>query len=299
MIALLGTPCSGLTTIKLLLIEIYGVEIIDGKKFSSSELLEFVTPKWNCNFCLINVEAHWKTLVKRPFICFIFVDSSIEIRLQRYKTKFQSHIGFYNSLIQPGSEDYFNMISASHVKLINDFDTVYQLREHIQKINVVKPDLVRPNWDTYFMRLARLASKRSNCMKRQVGCVIVYNNRIVSTGYNGTPSGIKNCKDGGCSRCNMNSPSGVHLDTCLCIHAEDNALLEAGKPRLPQQSKLYCTLFPCVSCSKKIVQMGIAEIIYDIDYNQELRSLSMSMFNEAKMIVKKLNEYDTTQVVDK
>lgn len=81
-------------------------------------------------------------------------------------------------------------------------------------------DLVRPCWDTYFLRMAEIVASRSNCMKRLVGCVIVNDLRIVSTGYNGTPFGMENCFDNGCQRCNTMTPSGVGLDECLCIHAE-------------------------------------------------------------------------------
>lgn len=104
-------------------------------------------------------------------------------------------------------------------------------------------DSLRPPWDAYFMRLASLASLRSNCMKRRVGCVLVRERRVVSTGYNGTPRGVRNCNEGGCSRCNSHGDGfgtpdangvasgvqmamGVGLDECLCLHAEENALLE-------------------------------------------------------------------------
>jgi dCMP deaminase len=91
------------------------------------------------------------------------------------------------------------------------------------------------------MRLANLAAQRSNCMKRSVGCVLVREKRVVSTGYNGTPRGMRNCNEGGCARCNAaGTRAGVALDTCLCIHAEENALLEAGRERIRDGSILYC-----------------------------------------------------------
>jgi dCMP deaminase len=90
------------------------------------------------------------------------------------------------------------------------------------------------------MQLANLAAQRSNCMKRSVGCVLVRDKRVISTGYNGTPRGLKNCNEGGCKRCNSASRAGVGLDTCLCIHAEENVLLEAGRERIGGGSILYC-----------------------------------------------------------
>jgi dCMP deaminase len=92
-------------------------------------------------------------------------------------------------------------------------------------------ELVRPTFDTYFMRLAELAASRSNCMKRGNGAIVTKDNRLVSTGYNGTPFGLKNCNEGGCSRCNGNVSQGIDLDKCLCLHAEESAVLEAGRPK--------------------------------------------------------------------
>jgi len=75
----------------------------------------------------------------------------------------------------------------------------------LQKFNFVNSELVRPSWDTYFMRIANVVASRSKCMKRSVGAVVVNDKRIVSTGYNGTPFGTTNCNEGGCDRCNSNS----------------------------------------------------------------------------------------------
>jgi dCMP deaminase len=79
---------------------------------------------------------------------------------------------------------------------------------------------LRPSWDSYFMSLADLAARRSNCMKRRVGCVLVRGARVISTGYNGTPRGATNCNEGGCPRCNAGEGSGHSLSNCLCLHAE-------------------------------------------------------------------------------
>jgi len=103
--------------------------------------------------------------------------------------------------------------------------------------------MFRADRRSYFMLLAELASLRANCMKRRVGCVLVVDSRVVSTGYNGTPRGLRNCADGGCARCNGRVSCGVALDECLCLHAEENALLEAGRERAssgPLGGVLYC-----------------------------------------------------------
>lgn len=103
-------------------------------------------------------------------------------------------------------------------------------------------------------------------MKRRVGCVIVREKRVISTGYNGTPRGMTNCNEGGCPRCNNSARAGVDLSTCLCLHAEENALLEAGRDRIGETSILYCDTCPCLTCSVKITQVGISEVVYNQGY---------------------------------
>lgn len=127
----------------------------------------------------------------------------------------------------------------------------------------------RPSWDTYFLQIAHLTSQRSNCCRRKVGTLLVKDNRILSLGYNGTPRGHPNCFEGGCPRCASTGPSGHDLDLCLCIHAEENALLFVSKDLL-EGSTLYTTLFPCMGCTKKILQCRIARIVYSDIYNMEL-----------------------------
>ena len=142
---------------------------------------------------------------------------------------------------------------------------------------------MRPSWDEYFMQLANLASTRSNCMKRKVGCCIVSNNKVIATGYNGTPRHLLNCFIGGCKRCNVTSidttseePKNVHnLGTCYCLHAEENALLEAGNIRIDKSCTLYCDTCPCITCTVKIVQSGVGEVVYSQSYNMDAESIAI------------------------
>lgn len=120
------------------------------------------------------------------------------------------------------------------------------------------------------MTLSSLAARRSNCMKRRVGCVLVRSKRVISTGYNGTPRGLVNCNEGGCPRCNSASEGGVGLNTCLCIHAEENALLEAGRERVGGGATLYCDTCPCLTCAIKIVQVGVVEVVYAEGYSMDI-----------------------------
>ncbi|ODV91274.1 hypothetical protein CANCADRAFT_26779 [Tortispora caseinolytica NRRL Y-17796] len=134
----------------------------------------------------------------------------------------------------------------------------------------------RPSWDDYFMKLAYLAAERSNCVKRRVGCVLTRDKRVIATGYNGTPKGMENCSDGGCPRCNATgNVSGTSLDRCLCLHAEENTLLEAGRERIGEGAILYCDTCPCLTCAIKIVQCGISEVVYAKKYATDSESLAI------------------------
>jgi dCMP deaminase len=113
-------------------------------------------------------------------------------------------------------------------------------------------------------------------MKRGNGAVIVKDFRIVSAGYNGTPFGLKNCNEGGCQRCNSNASQGIDLDKCLCLHAEESAVLEAGRPRT-MASTIFTTSFPCLLCTKAIIQAGITRIVYNRDYESILSKEMLAM----------------------
>ncbi len=125
----------------------------------------------------------------------------------------------------------------------------------------------RPSWDEYFMAIADVAATRSSCRRRQVAAVIVMDRQIISTGYNGTPRGIKNCCDGGCPRCNSDAPSGTNLGECLCSHAEENAIVQAACHGIAVKGGvLYTTFSPCLLCAKMIINSGISEVVYRSRY---------------------------------
>lgn len=152
-----------------------------------------------------------------------------------------------------------------HFNLANNYSSIEDLTASLETFNFGDSELLRPRWDTYFMQIAHVTSTRTNCMKRAVGAVIVQNNRIVASGYNGTPFGMTNCSEGGCTRCNSNAPSGAGLDECLCIHAEENAVIEAGRIK-SEGATCYVTTQPCLTCAKTLVQSGIKRIVYDREY---------------------------------
>jgi dCMP deaminase len=134
----------------------------------------------------------------------------------------------------------------------------------------------RPSWDDYFMNIARVVGTRSNCIKRRVGCVIVSDRRIISTGYNGTPRGVRNCNEGGCPRCAAGAEPGTRLDECLCNHAEENAITQAAYHGVTVRGAgLYTTFSPCLICTKMVINAGIREIVFDVRFPLGERSLAL------------------------
>jgi len=130
----------------------------------------------------------------------------------------------------------------------------------------------RPSWDEYFMEMAALTSKRSTCLRRQVGAVIVKDKHIMATGYNGAPRGIKHCEErGGCLREKLDVPSGERHELCMALHAEQNAIIQAAT--LGQSIEggiMYVTNQPCVICAKMIINAGIKRIVVREGYPDQL-----------------------------
>ena len=141
----------------------------------------------------------------------------------------------------------------------------------------------RPSWDEYFMRIAMLAATRSTCLRRQVGAVIVKQKKVLATGYNGSPSGLRHCLDIGCLREEMGIPSGQRHELCRAIHAEQNAIIQAATSGVSIEGAiLYSTTFPCILCAKMLINAGIKEIYIAEGYPDEL---SQSMMEEAGVVV--------------
>ena len=120
----------------------------------------------------------------------------------------------------------------------------------------------RPSWETYFMDITTLVAKRTTCTRRAVGAVIVKDKRILSTGYNGAPSGIRHCAEVGCLREALNVQSGMRHELCRGIHAEQNAIIQAAYHGVSVKgASLYCTTQPCSICAKMIINAGLNRII--------------------------------------
>ncbi len=149
-------------------------------------------------------------------------------------------------------------------------------------------------WDKRFVELSQVIAGWSSCFKdnRQVGAVIVKNKRIVTTGYNGAPSGIVNCKERGeCLRQKMGIPSGKQQEICYAIHAEQNAIIQAAKLGISiDGATLYCTHFPCTICAKMIINSGISRLVYIHPYPDEF---SISIIKESGIICE---QFDITKL---
>lgn len=134
----------------------------------------------------------------------------------------------------------------------------------------IKKTISRPSWDKYFLSIAKLVAERSTCLRRQVGAVIVKDKRILTTGYNGAPSGLEHCDITGCMRDELNIPSGERHELCRALHAEMNAILQAAQYGISLNgSVIYCTNQPCIICAKMIINAGIKRIVVISSYPDE------------------------------
>ncbi|EFK05596.1 cytidine and deoxycytidylate deaminase zinc-binding region [delta proteobacterium NaphS2] len=129
----------------------------------------------------------------------------------------------------------------------------------------------RPSWNEYFASITRMVATRSTCLRRHVGAILVKEKRILATGYNGAPAGLKHCVEVGCLRENGSIPSGTRHELCRALHAEQNAIVQAARYGISiAGSTLYCTNKPCIICSKMLINAGIKRIYFDQGYDDEL-----------------------------
>jgi dCMP deaminase len=228
----------------------------------------------------------------------INVMASPEIRFERLKSRAREN--------DPKTLKDFNKLEAKEGKsrtasdqqldetlkladyLIENTGSLKELYDKvIQVVNEIAQKKKRPGWDEYFLEIAKVVALRSNCIKRKVAAVIVKDKRIISTGYNGTPRGVKNCNEGGCPRCNQLTTSGTKLDECLCSHGEENAITQAAYHGVCiKDATIYTTYSPCLLCTKLIINSGIREVVFNQDY--PLAETAMGLLREAGVKVRKI-----------
>lgn len=307
-LGLIGLPSAGKKTIATELCSNHGFECIEIIAEGSSpdigflninsttvktvcktmdEAADLAMSNWTKNYVILGLkysEDLIELFKKKPLFVMMQVQAPTLLRFQRSGSnqlleQFVSIDDTY--LADPG---FTKLQEVCKIVLSNDA-SLDELRGSLGKLNLNDPKWIRPAWDFYFMSLANLASQRSNCMKRRVGAVIVSDCKVVATGYNGTARNLKNCSDGGCPRCNGNAKCGQSLDNCLCLHGEENALLEAGAQRC-HGATIYSTSTPCLGCTKRIIQVGIKRVVFDIEYS--LDHNSKDLFDEAGVKLEKL-----------
>lgn len=146
----------------------------------------------------------------------------------------------------------------------------------------------RPSWHEYFIEMTQVIAKRSTCLRRHVGAIIVKDNHILASGYNGAPSKVRHCEVTGCLRQKLNVPSGERQEICRGLHAEQNAIIQAAVHGVSiADATIYCTNKPCSICAKMIINAHIAKIVYIEDYND---SLSDELLTETDIRVIKYDQ---------
>ncbi len=242
--------------------------------------------------------AEVKALKKRQDFFLINVEADQKTRFERVKTRarendpsdFDKFIELENKELQnvnPAGQQLLKTAALADTSIDNN-ESIPDLSDKIRALILdLNRNAVRPDWDEYFMGIAKVAALRSNCIKRKVAAVIVRDKRIISTGYNGTPRGIKNCAEGGCPRCNSFGNSGANLDECLCSHAEENAIVQAAfHGASVKDATLYTTFSPCLMCTKMIINSGIKEVVFNAIY--PMGALPLKLLSQAYLQVRQV-----------
>jgi len=209
-----------------------------------------------------------KDLSRKSFFRLIEVSAHCLDRFTYYKNKYDKNCEAETFLKLDKIYSSKPISLNPDLKILNDSTQetfYYKIDRMFNEYNICD----RLKWIDYFMKVAEMISNRSNCIKQKVGAIIVKEFKIISSGYNGKASGLKNCYEGGCKRCFSEAKQGENMGDCVCLHAEQNALLEIGKKE-SSGATLYTTCFPCDSCASMIVQSKIKKVIYDREYKCSL-----------------------------
>jgi dCMP deaminase len=235
---------------------------------------------------------------RTPHFHLIWVDAPAAIRLVRMNERgragdattleeLKAQEGRELGSDDPAAQQLLAVRDLADSNLVND-GSISDLHEKLQEVLEASLFFERPSWDEYFMSIARVVSTRSNCVKRKVASVITRDRRIVSTGYNGTPRGVRNCNEGGCPRCNSFAQGGTRLDECLCSHGEENAITQVAYHGVSvKDATIYTTLSPCLICTKMIINVGIVEVVYNAKY--PMGEVPLALLNEAGVKVRQVS----------
>ncbi len=220
--------------------------------------------------------------LKKDGAIIIAVDAPLNIRYERLIRRGRdSDPKDWNSFIEMDRRDkgineensgqqVEKCIELADYKIYND-SSLENLKRKVEGILMnINLDKKRASWDEYFMKMAALIAERSTCLRHHVGAVVVKGKRVLTTGYNGAARGTKDCLELGCLRDDLGIESGTRHEICRAIHAEQNAIIQAGLHGINiDGSVMYCTHTPCMICAKMIVNAGIKEVVSYHDYADE------------------------------
>lgn len=239
-----------------------------------------------------------EALRRRKNFSLLSIDADPKIRFERAKARSrEGEATTYEAFLEMEAREaqtfdpttqQLNRTAEMADAVVYNNGTVEELHEQVrQVIHALAANAERPDWDDYFMNIARVVALRGNCIKRKVAAVIVKDRRVISTGYNGTPRGVTNCNEGGCPRCNHFGASGEKLEECLCSHAEENAIVQAAYHGVSiKGGTIYSTYSPCLICTKMIINSGLVEVVYSKAYTIE--ELPLRLLREGGVTVRQI-----------
>ena len=265
----------------------------EGDGVLARRVLEKIGEEVNCVVDSVRHPAEVEVFRSRQDFRLVAINADPEVRFQRIQERdresdpttldeFQTLETQESASLQQGGQQLIACERLADFRITNN-KSLKELHEKVIELpQTLMSGMARPNWDEYFMRMAKVAALRSNCVKRKVAAIIVRDRRVVSTGYNGTPRGTKNCYEGGCPRCNNLVDSGTRLEECLCSHGEENAITQAAYHGVSVKGgMLYTTCAPCLLCTKMIINAGISEVVYNLEY--ALNATAFELLQEAKV----------------
>lgn len=258
-----------------------------GADILARRTLEKLDPNRNYVVDSIRNPAEVEALRKSGRFVLFNIDAPANIRFERIKSRKRENdpqtLEEFRQKEQAESKNLSaHMQSIEDCQVMADYTIINEgsledLHKHVAElVRQALGSATRPGWDEYFMSIAQVVASRSNCVKRKVAAIIEKDRRIISTGYNGTPRGTRNCNEGGCPRCNSLAPSGTALTECFCSHGEENAITQAAYHGTSLKgSTLYTTFSPCLLCTKMIINAGIIEVVYNHEYPMSGPSLDL------------------------
>jgi len=264
----------------------------------AKRIISKLQPDRNYVIDSIRSPAEAKALLATGKMTLIYVTAQVEKRFLRMKIRrregdprsFEA-FRIIDRVEMEGKDEFGQNLSEVFALATKKIENDTEFRELYDAVDSMLGEIsaefksTRPNWDEYFMNIAQVVASRSNCLKRHVAAVIVKDKRIISTGYNGTPRGVRNCNEGGCARCASFADSGTKLEECVCSHGEENAIVQASYHGISiKDATIYTTFSPCLMCTKMIINSGMKEVVYNSAY--PMGELPMKLLLEAGIIVR-------------